>query len=103
MRGARERDSGVVTREALDHEPLRKRVGATTAVFLRERDAEKTKLAQLFDDVTWEGIFLVPLGRVRFNFVFGEFRERTADLTLLVAQFEVHRISADSCSRYSRG
>ena len=59
MRGAREPDRCVVAREPLDDEYLRKGVRTAAAEFFRKCDAEEAELAELLDDVPWEG-FLCP-------------------------------------------
>ena len=90
VRGARQSDRRVVARESLDDQHLRERVSAAAAEFFRKRDAEKAELAELLDDMPREGLFLVPLGRVRLDLALGKVGERFADAPLLFGQIEIH-------------
>src|SRR5712692_1327874 len=90
VRGAGEPDRRVVTRESLDDEHLRERVSAAAAELFRECHAEEAELAELLDYMAREGLFLIPLGRVRFDFALGEVGQRLADAALLFGQIEIH-------------
>ncbi len=90
VRRASESDRRVVSRQSLDDQHLRERVGAATAKFFRECDAEKTKLPELLDNMARKSFFLIPLGRMRLDFPLGEIGERLADAPLLFGKIKIH-------------
>src|SRR5580704_9652787 len=93
MRCGSESDRGIETREALDYQHLRERVGASPTPFLRKRDAEESELAEFTNHLARKNFLLVPFGGVRLDFALGKIGERLANTTLLLRHLKVHQKS----------
>ena len=86
----RDRDRRVDPRQLLDRERVRDRVAAGAAVFLGQRQAHHTELAELRHELVREARLAVELLGDRSDLLARELAHRVADELLLMCEVEVH-------------
>jgi hypothetical protein len=78
-------DSGVRSRQLLEHEDVREEVRARAAVLLGDADAHQPELGELGVELAREVVLAIPLGRVRLDLLAGEVARQRLDLPLVLA------------------
>ena len=73
-----------------EQEDVRKEVGARAAVLLRHARPHEPELGELREELAWETVLAVPLGRVRLDLGADEVARERLDLPLLGRELEVH-------------
>ena len=90
MRGDRDRDGRVDTRELLDRDRVRDGVTAGAAVLLRYGETHEPEVAELRDELVGEAPGQVELLGDRLDTLLRERPNRVANQLLLGSQVEVH-------------
>ena len=91
MHGDGDPDARVGARKLLEHENVGEEIGAGAAVLLRYADSHQSELRELGEDVAWEVVLAVPVGRVRLDLGADEIAGQRLDLSLLGRELEVHQ------------
>ena len=102
VRRDRDRDRRVDSRQLLDRDRVRDRVGAAAAVLLGNRHAHQPELGQLGDEVVGEAVLAVELLGDRGDLLLGEVADRAPDELLLLREVEVHAASRLASSTIRR-
>ena len=102
VRRDRDRDRRIDSRQLLDRDRVRDRVGAAAAVLLGNGHAHQPELGQLRDEVVGEAVLPVELLGDRGDLLLGEVPDRAADELLLLRQVEVHAESRSASSTIRR-
>ena len=98
MRGDRDRDRRVDSRQLLDCDRVRERVGAGSAVLLRDRHPHQAELGQLGHELVREAVLAVELLGDRRDLLLGELAHGAPDELVLLREVVVGHQARESAS-----
>jgi hypothetical protein len=97
--GDRHPDACIGAGQLLEYEDVGEEVGSRAAVLLRHADAHQPQLRQLHIEVPREVVVAIPLRGVRPDLGVREVASERLDLSLVVAESELHGASIGATRR----